>query len=89
MRGKLGDVEMTEQQVRQIAQKYVSDNSLDKCSIEAVRRTKRSEIEQSTDGDEWVVQFRFDCDEEEGVFANRAIVIIDDATGEPHFLENL
>ena len=82
---------MTEEQVRQIAQQYVFDNSLDKCSIEAVRRTNRSEIEHPiTKGDEWVVQFRFDdCNEEEGVFANPAIVIIDDATGEPQLLESL
>lgn len=81
---------MTEQQVRLIAQQYVSDNSLDKCSIEAVRRFNRVEIEHpTTEGDEWVVQFRFDYDLEEGVFANQLLVIIDDATGEPHFLENL
>jgi len=81
---------MTEQQVREIAQQFVSKNSLDKCSIEAIRRFGRNEIKQpTTQGDEWVVLFRFEYNKEEGVFANTAIVIIDDATGHPHFIENL
>jgi hypothetical protein len=85
----LEDVKMTEEDVRIIAERFVGENSLDKCSIETVRQSRRSGDDEAIARDEWIVQFRFDCNDEEGVFANRAIVIVDDATGEPQFLENL
>lgn len=81
---------MTEDQVRQIAQQYVIDKALDKCSIVAVRRFKRSECSRPTTfSDEWIVQFSFDVNEDDGVFSNPALVVIDDFTGEPHLFETL
>ena len=81
---------MTEDQVIQIAQQYVIDNSLDKCSFEAVRRFKQGEIpEPTTIGDKWVVQFRIEENEDEGISGIRTLVIVDDATGEPQFFETM
>ncbi len=79
---------MTEKQIREIAEAYVVEQSLDKCNVVAVRRFKRSEIPNPTTvGDEWVVQFQFEI--EEGVSACYTSVVIDDATGEPQLLESL
>lgn len=77
---------MTEEDARIIAERFVKERSLDKCSFEAVRRIK----ENGPNGcNEWVVQFRFDDDEDGGYCNNRAIVIIDDVTGKPKIFESL
>ncbi len=87
----LGDISINKQQVRQIALQFVCDNSLDKCSIEAIRLLNQNESNgpMKEGRRKWAVQFRFEINEDEGVFANSAIVIIDDETGEPTFLESL
>jgi hypothetical protein len=88
MRGNIRGETMTEEQVRDVAEKFVVDQALDKCVVVAVRRFKRQEIEQPTTlGDEWVVQFQFESDDE--ISANYACVVIDDATGEPQLFESL
>ncbi len=79
---------MTEDQVRKIAENLAVEQSLDACKIVAVRHCKRSEIsEPKTVGDEWVVQFQFECDED--VSSNYALAIVDDANEEAHFFDSL
>ena len=79
---------MTENEVRKIAEQYVVERKLDPCSIVSIRKFDRKDIPiPSTVGDEWVVQFQFECDE--GVSADYLMVVIDDATGEPQQMESL
>lgn len=79
---------MTENEVRKIAEKYVVEWKLDPCSIVSIRKFDRKDIPNpSTVGDEWVVQFQFEC--EEGVSADYSMVVIDDATGKPQPMESL
>ena len=88
MRSNIRGETMTEEQVLKVAEKYVMDQALDRCVVVAIRRFKRTEIEQPTTvGDEWVVQFQFESDDD--VSASYTSVIIDDATGEPQILESL
>jgi hypothetical protein len=79
---------MTEEEVRQIAQEFVVNQGLGKCSVISVRRFCRADIPNpSTIGDEWVIQFQFEND---GTYAPEcALVIVDDATGEPTPFETL
>jgi hypothetical protein len=79
---------MTENEVRTIAEKYMFERKLDPWSIVSVRKFDRKEMHNpSTVGDEWVVQFQFQC--EEGVSADYTMVVIDDATGAPQAMESL
>jgi hypothetical protein len=79
---------MTENEIRKIAEKYVVERQLNPCSIVSIRKFDRKVIPNpSTLGDEWVVQFQFQCDE--GVSTNYTIVVIDDASGEPQLMESL
>lgn len=79
---------MTENEVREIAEKYVAERKLDPCSIVSIRKFDRKKIPNpSTVGDEWVVQFQFECDE--GVSPDYSMVVIDDATGELQLMESL
>ena len=81
---------MTEEQVRQIAQQFVADSSLEKCTIEAVRQLRRSKEDGPKNGEcvDWVVQLRSNCDDE-AEMPDWYIVFIDDKTGEPRFFETL
>lgn len=83
-------ITITEEQARQIAQQFVADNSLEKCTIEAVLQLSRSENDDPKIGEcvDWVVHFRSICDDEDEM-PYWYIVVIDDKTGEPRFFETL
>jgi hypothetical protein len=79
---------MTENEVKQIAENYVVERQLAPCSIVSIRKFSRKDIcSPSTQGDEWIVQFQFQSDE--SISADYTMVLIDDATGEPQFVESL
>jgi hypothetical protein len=79
---------MTENEAREIAQKYVDEKSYDECVITSVRKlSPTGNLISSTLGDEWVVQFQFRND---GSYAAEYLYIaIDDATCEPRSLDCL
>ena len=79
---------MTEEEVREIAERYVSNSSLGACKIVAIRRFRREDIPNpSTVGDEWIVQLMFESDD--NCSTNHSLMEIDDATKIPRLLDSL
>ncbi len=78
---------MKEERVRAIAEEFVK-GKLMKCSVDRVSRINSGPQNQTMWGDEWLVRFRFEPDEDGSIFAHSAFVIVDDFTGEPRFLRN-
>ncbi len=81
---------MTEGQAKQIALDFVAKSNLDSCEFDSIQRFPRSTITTShSQGDEWVVRFAFELPDDVACSTEMAIVLVDDATGEPRLLESL
>jgi hypothetical protein len=81
---------MTEAQAKQIALDFVAASPLDPCEFDSIERLPRSTLPApGSRGDEWVVRFAFELPEDVACSTEMAIVLIDDATGEPRLLESL
>jgi hypothetical protein len=81
---------MTEDQAKRIALDFVSKSNLEPCAFDSIQRFPHSDLTTSVSpGDEWVVRFAFDLPDDVACSTEMAIVLIDDATGEPRLLESL
>jgi len=79
---------MTEDEVRRVAEQFVVVKGFDKCAIVSIRRFDRSEIDDlDSVGDEWVVQFQFECRDD--ISAIYTMVVVDDATGLARSIDTL
>lgn len=74
---------LTEESVREIAEKYVAQKNLDKCQVVSTRRGTDLDSEKPV----WYVQFQFEAAEDES--ACHTFVQVDDATGDPRLIESL
>jgi hypothetical protein len=74
---------LTEESVREIAKKFVTQKNFDKCQIVSIRRGADLDSEKPV----WYVQFQFESAENES--ACHTFVQIDDATGAPKLIESL
>jgi hypothetical protein len=81
---------MTEEQAKRIALDFVAQSDLDPCEFDSIQRFPKSALAAATtNGDEWVVRFAFELPDDVACSTEMALVIIDDATGEPRLLESL
>jgi hypothetical protein len=81
---------MTEDQVKRIALDFVSKSDIDPCEFDSIQRLPRSTRATSgLPGDDWVVRFAFELPDDVACSTETAIVLVDDATGEPRLLESL
>lgn len=74
---------LTEERVREIAETFVVQKSLDKCHVVSVRRGADLESQKPV----WYVQFQFESADDES--ACHTFVQVDDATGDPQLVESL
>jgi hypothetical protein len=81
---------VTEDQAKRIAFDFVAKSNLDPCEFDSIQRFSQSSlgIPNSTN-DEWVVRFTFELPEDVACSTELAIVLVDDATGEPRLFESL
>jgi hypothetical protein len=69
---------------------FVSRSNLDHCQFDSIQRFSDSTLNPSTSSsDEWVVRFAFDLPDDVACSSEMAVVLVDDATGEPRLLESL
>ncbi len=81
---------MSEEQVNRIACDLVAHLKLDPCKLESVRRLPRSRSQShTTTGDEWVVRFAFEQEDDVACSSEVALVIVDDATEQARLLDTL
>jgi hypothetical protein len=81
---------MTEDQAKRIALDFVSRSDLDHGELASIQRFPDSTlILPDSSGDEWVVRFAFELPDDVACSTEMAIVLVDDATGEPRLLEGL
>lgn len=81
---------MTEDQAKQVALDFVAKSNLDHCEFDSIQRLPDATLHTpGSRGDEWIVRFAFDLPEDVTCSTEMAIVLIDDATGEPWLLESL
>ena len=81
---------MTEDQAKRIALDFIAKSDLDACVLDSIERFPKSPVEATpARGDEWVVRFVFELPNEVACSTEMAIVLIDDASGEPRLCESL
>lgn len=81
---------MTEDQAKRIAFDFVATANLDRCDFDSIQRFPKSSLEPTTPGgDEWVVRFVFELPHDVACSTEMAIVLVDDASGEPRLFESL
>ncbi len=81
---------MTENQAKQIAFDFVAKSNLDPCEFDSIQRFPKSSLETTTpSGDEWVVRFVFELPDDVACSTEMAIVLVDDASGEPRLFDSL
>jgi hypothetical protein len=81
---------MTEEQAKRIALDFVAQSDLDPCEFDSIQRFPKSALGAvTTNGDEWVVRFAFELPDDVACSTEMALVIVDDATGEPRLLDSL
>jgi len=81
---------MTEDQVKRIADDFISKSHLDPCEFASIRRFPKSSLDGPiTVEDEWVVTYEFKLPDDVACSTEIAIVVVDDATGNASFLESL
>jgi hypothetical protein len=81
---------VTEDQAKQIAFDFVAKSNLDPCEFDSIQRFSKSSLETTTPGgDEWVVRFVFELPDDVACSTEVAIVLVDDASGEPRLFDSL
>jgi hypothetical protein len=81
---------VTEDQAKRIALDFVAKSNLDPCEFDSIQRFPKSSLADPTaTGDEWVVRFAFELPDDVACSTEMAIVLVDDATGEPQLCESL
>ena len=81
---------MTADQAKQIALEFVAGSNLDPCEFDSIQRVPETAPKTlDSQRDEWVVRFAFELPGDVACSTEVAIVLVDDATGEPRLLEGL
>jgi len=80
---------MSEEQVKRVACDLVAHLKLDPCKLESVRLLRSQAPSPTTTGDEWVVRFAFDQEDDVACSSEVALVIVDDATEQARLLDAL
>ena len=81
---------MTEDQAKRIAFDFVAKSNPDPCEFDSIQRFRKSSLETTTSGgDEWVVRFVFELPDDVACSTEVAIVLVDDASGEPRLCDSL
>jgi hypothetical protein len=81
---------MTEEQAKQVALDFVAKSNLDHCEFDSIQHFPDAALNMpGLLGDEWVVRFAFELPDDVACSSEAAIVLVDDATGEPRLLESL
>jgi hypothetical protein len=75
---------VTEDQAKRIAFDFVAKSNPDPCEFDSIQRFRKSSLETTTSGgDERVVRFVFEQPDDVACSTEVAIVLVDDASGEP------
>jgi hypothetical protein len=81
---------MSEDQAKRIACDLVAQLRLDPCKVESIQRLTRSQVAAPTSpGDEWVVRFEFEQDDDVACSSEVALVVVDDASEDARLVESL
>jgi hypothetical protein len=81
---------VTEDQAKRIALDFVAKSNLDRCEFDSIQRLPKSSLEATTQGgDEWIVRFVFELPDDVACSTEMAMVLVDDASGEPRLFDSL